>query len=166
MLKMPFLFLHPRWLSRVVLVSLLLMLSACGNTPPPDSTANTPSETTQQDDVTAIPVKFQIVDIDIQKVEHLFDKPAGAYWVSENDHVYLVVSAGEKPSAGYSLHVESVAYDGTALKVKAILQTPNPGDGVAAVITYPMLALSIEDATLHQAPATVEWITDEQSPKE
>jgi len=157
-------FLRPRWFGLALLPGLLLFTVACNNPGNTSEGRNEPAGETSQRELTDAPVPFQIVETDGQKLAELQEKPAGAYWVTVDGNNYLVVTAGQKPTAGYTLVVESVTYDGTALKVKAQLLEPNPGEMVAQVITYPMAVLSIADESFHQAPAAVEWITDVSPP--
>lgn len=160
---MRFPLLRRRWFG-LLLLGLVLITGACGNTGNASESTGQPQESSPQGQDAPTPVSFEIADINTQQLEELQEQPAGAYWVTVDDKTYLVVTAGQKPTAGYTLVVESVTYDGTALKVKAQLLEPNPGEMVAQVITYPMAVLSIADESFHQAPAAVEWITDVSPP--
>lgn len=134
----------------LALLSCLLLMTAC-------SVAGGAADRSADDPRS---VAFQVVDIEAPQLDDLRTQPPGAYWITVDDKPYLAVTAGEKPTAGYVVRIETVAYDGSALLVRARLQEPKPGDMVAQVITYPMAILSIQDESLHQLPATVEWITD------
>ena len=146
------------FLGLVLLSGLLLILGACGS---PGTAAESPNDTgdgsPEQNGSEPAPVAFQVEDIHFQQLDELQSQPAGAYWVTVDENTYLVVTAGEKPTAGYAIDVETVTYDGTELKVHAQLHEPKPGEVVAQVITYPMVVLSILDESLHHVPATVEW---------
>jgi len=130
---------------------LIMVLSACGT-----SSANSGSSG-KEDGSGPVPVEFKVEDVQLEKLGELQSRPAGAYWVTENDKTYLVVTAGEKPSAGYAIEIKEITYNGEQLQVIAQLKGPGPGDIVAEVLTYPMIVLSIPDAKLHEVPATVEW---------
>lgn len=150
-------------LGLVLLLGLALLLGACGTSSDAAETPGQPGETTQpsQDNPSSVP--FHLADMDMQQLDELHGQPAGAYWVTQNDAVYLVVTAGQQPTAGYTVQVDTVTNDGTTLTVHAKLEGPGPGEMVAQVITYPMAVLVIPDESLHHRPVTVEWISDEDS---
>ncbi len=62
-------------------------------------------------------------------------------------HSVIVISMGEKPSAGYSLDLsqadESVVIRGNSLNIKSIWRQPAEDDVVAQVITSPCIAISV-----------------------
>lgn len=136
-----------------VLLGILIMgLSACG-------TLSANSDSSKNESGSGpIAVEFKVEEIQLEALAELQSQPAGAYWVTENDKTYLVITAGEKPSAGYAIEVKEITSDGQRLQVIATLQEPRPGEAVAQVITYPMIVLSLPDEKLHEVPATVEWI--------
>ena len=138
---------------------LIMSLGACG-TSSANSDRNSHSNTGNDQNGTApVPVEFKVEeDVQLDAWTELQSSPAGAYWITEDEKTYLVVTAGEKPTAGYVVEVKEITYDGEQLKVSALLNEPRPGDVVAQVITYPMLVLSIPDETLHDLPTTVEWL--------
>ncbi len=49
----------------------------------------------------------------------------------------VVLSLGERPSAGYAVEVHSVEREGAFLRVQARERKPAPGTGQAAVVTHP-----------------------------
>lgn len=136
-----------------------MALSACG-TSNANSDGNSRSNAgNDQNGAAPVPVEFAVEEnVRLTALTELQSKPAGAYWVAKDEKTYLVVTAGEKPTAGYVVEVKEITYDGEQLKVSAHLNEPRPGDVVAQVITYPMLVLSIPDETLHGLPTTVEWL--------
>jgi len=160
---MRFPLLHRRWFG-LLLLGLVLITGACGNTGNASESTGQPQESSPQGQDAPTPVSFEIADINTQQLEELQEQPAGAYWVTVDDKTYLVVTAGQKPTAGFTVHIEAVTFDGTALNIRAQLQEPKPGDMVAQVITFPMVALSILDESLHHAPATVEWTSAPSNP--
>ena len=66
--------------------------------------------------------------------------------------VYVVVTRGEKPTAGYDLSIEK---DGTNLAVTALFTEPAADTAVSQIITYPYVVAETEMETL---PDTIELI--------
>lgn len=73
--------------------------------------------------------------------------------------VYVVVTRGEKPTAGYDLAVEKIKLekkDGkTNLKVHALFTEPAAGTAVSQIITYPYVVAATD---LEALPDTIELI--------
>ncbi len=72
-------------------------------------------------------------------------KKAGVHSIRHNGHMYVLVSAGKKPTGGYSLGINSIAYE-TATKafVNAYVKAPSPDTMVTQVETYPHVLVKIE----------------------
>ncbi len=101
----------------------------------------------ETDDMAAVerPVEFEIAEKQsIDKNELLLEfynknyMTRGIYYVTDKDYMYVLVSAGEKPTGGYSLDIESVTEvtPGTVY-VHAVLHSPEEGSVVTQVLTYP-----------------------------
>lgn len=58
-------------------------------------------------------------------------------------NMVLLVSSGEKPTAGYNLGLESIKGEGQSLEVFLEEEGPSAGDITAQVITYPHLIIEI-----------------------
>lgn len=73
--------------------------------------------------------------------------------------VYVVVTRGEKPTAGYSVSIEDIRLkrmkNGTAMQVHALFKDPEAGKSVAQIITYPYSAAKTE---LTRLPDTIELL--------
>ena len=67
----------------------------------------------------------------------------GLITVEDGGYKYILVSAGQKPTAGYSVAVESVLGYEDSIAINARLYSPGPEDMVATVITYPSTLIRI-----------------------
>ena len=71
--------------------------------------------------------------------------------------VYVVVTRGEKPTAGYDLSIEKMLLekteDGSNLVVTALFREPAEGETVSRIITYPYL---VAETDLTGLPDTIE----------
>lgn len=74
--------------------------------------------------------------------------------------VYVVVTRGEKPTAGYDLEIEKIRLEktekGSNMVVTALFQEPTEGEAVSQIITYPY---KVAETELTELPATIELIT-------
>lgn len=74
--------------------------------------------------------------------------------------VYVVVTRGEKPTAGYGVTIEKMQIEkteqGTNLVVTALFTEPEEGKAVAQVITYPY---EVAETELTDLPDTIELRT-------
>ena len=73
--------------------------------------------------------------------------------------VYVLVTRGEKPTAGYGAEVEKIAIEktknGTNMKVYASFTEPEEGKAVSQVTTYPYVVAETEMTSL---PDTIELV--------
>lgn len=73
--------------------------------------------------------------------------------------VYVVVTRGEKPTAGYSVDIEDIRLEkskkGTNMQVHSLFKEPKEGETVSQIITYPY---SVAGTDLTQLPDTIELI--------
>ena len=67
-------------------------------------------------------------------------KETGYKVETKDDKVIVTISMGEKPTAGYSIEVESIKGNANNLKIMVIENTPT-GDAVAQVITTPAIQI-------------------------
>ena len=71
--------------------------------------------------------------------------------------VYIVITRGEKPTAGYDLSIEKVKLEktksGSNLVVTALFTEPPEGETVSRIITYPYAVASTDHEAL---PDTIE----------
>lgn len=98
------------------------------------------------------PVEFEIVDTetinDNELLLNLYNKnhmTKGIYSLIDGDYIYVLVSAGEKPTGGYSIHVDSITEvtPGTAY-IHATLNSPEEGSIVTQALTYPSAMVKFE----------------------
>lgn len=73
--------------------------------------------------------------------------------------VYVLVTRGEKPTAGYSAKIEDIRIEktksGTNMQVHALFKEPPAGEAVSQIITYPY---SVAETELSSLPDTIELI--------
>ena len=67
----------------------------------------------------------------------------GLVTVEDGGYKYILVSAGQKPTAGYSVDVKSVLGYHDSITINARLYSPAPEDMVATVLTYPSTLIRI-----------------------
>ncbi len=98
------------------------------------------------------PVEFEIIRQetidDNESLLNLYNKnhmTKGIYSLIDGDYIYVLVSAGEKPTGGYSLKVDSITEvtPGTAY-IHATLNSPTEGSNVTQVLTYPSVMVKFE----------------------
>ncbi len=98
------------------------------------------------------PVGYQVVSPQqIYEDEDLYSwyesnrKTKGFHIISADGETYVLVSAGEKPTGGYSLDVRGVYLEESqTLLVKADVNSPAPDMMVIQVLTYPGLLIRID----------------------
>lgn len=61
-----------------------------------------------------------------------------------NNKTYLIVSYGEKPTAGYKASITSTEKQGDKLIATTALSSPNPGAQAAQVLTYPYVVKVVD----------------------
>lgn len=98
------------------------------------------------------PVEFEIVEEetinDNELLLNLYNKnhmTKGIYSLIDGDYIYVLVSAGEKPTGGYSLEVDSITEvtPGTAY-IHATLNSPKEGSMVTQILTYPSVMVKFD----------------------
>lgn len=112
------------------------------------------------------PVKFN--QLDKEKIPQTIEKDVipeyreleRALGCFVDGKVYVVVTRGEKPTAGYDLQIEKMKLekaDGkTNLVVTALFKEPPEGKAVAQVETYPY---KVAETELTKLPQTIELMT-------
>lgn len=61
------------------------------------------------------------------------------------EDVYLLISAGEKPTGGYLVDVKAACLENGVLEVSVAEKEPGPEEGVIQVITYPLAVVKMTD---------------------
>ena len=71
----------------------------------------------------------------------------------------MVVTRGEKPTAGYSVDIEDIRLEkgkkGDNMQVHVLFKEPKEGEAVSQIITYPY---SVAETDLTKLPSTIELI--------
>lgn len=117
----------------------------------------------EEGDIIAVerPIEFETVDR--QSIEgnalllNLYNKnhmTKGIYSLIDGDYIYVLVAAGERPTGGYSLDVDSITEvtPGTAY-IHANLQTPAEGSMVTQALTYPTVMVKFEKGDIQN----IQW---------
>ncbi len=76
--------------------------------------------------------------------------------VPVDENLFLLISAGEKPTGGYSLKINEVYKKGREFIVKATLNSPSKSDFVTQAFTYPQKAIELGKYNTGQYEATLE----------
>lgn len=122
---------------------------------------------TKTEDAAEKPVEFETVDrqtIEANKLlADLYDenyKNKGMYSLTDGDYMYVLISAGEKSTGGYSMTVDSIteAPAGTAY-VQATLHSPEEGSAVTQALTYPSAMVKFKKGDIE----TIKWALAENS---
>lgn len=103
------------------------------------------------------PVKFEIVSQEtISSNELLLNmynnnrETKGIYSLTDGDYTYVLVSAGQRPTGGYSIVVNSITEVTTKTAyVHATLNLPKKGSIVTQVLTYPCVMVKFEKGTVN-----------------
>ncbi len=64
---------------------------------------------------------------------------------SDSEHFYLVLFAGEKPTSGYQIRVESILHKDNTVQILAKIIKPDPDSMQAMVLTYPFDVVRVEE---------------------
>ncbi|MGC9383723.1 MAG: protease complex subunit PrcB family protein [Kosmotogaceae bacterium] len=85
--------------------------------------------------------------------------------VSVDNNLFFLISAGEKPTGGYSLKVNEVYKKGREFIVKAELDAPLETDFVTQAFTYPQKAIKLGKYNTGQYEATLELTVNKDGKK-
>lgn len=58
----------------------------------------------------------------------------------------LVIFLGQRSTGGYSISLKTIQSQGDSLSIETYEKSPNPGDMVTQVLTYPLLILQLDQA--------------------
>lgn len=98
------------------------------------------------------PIEFHVVNMesirDNALLLNLYDKnhmTPSIYSLIDGNYIYVLVAAGEKPTGGYSIEIDSITEvtQGTAY-IHATLNSPGEGSIVTQVLTYPSAMVKFE----------------------
>lgn len=78
-------------------------------------------------------------------------KTQGIWFRIADNKTYILICAGEKPTGGYSVQLDSVTMVSPgSVYVAARINSPDPDMFVTQVLTYPCMLIVIEDAEIQQ----------------
>ncbi|MFI4859056.1 MAG: protease complex subunit PrcB family protein [Phycisphaerales bacterium JB063] len=80
-------------------------------------------------------------------------------------HDVVVVALGEKPSAGYWVHIDAIQQVGSELAVQFTANTPADDEVVATVVTYPYYAVAVPKTGASLAVADPSHVTGQAQPE-
>jgi hypothetical protein len=123
----------------------MILTVACG----------TEEDTTQKPEVTIGELEYELVDVNSTEFEELYSdaefagwyddsyKTEGVYSFNSEEASFILVSAGEKKTGGYS--IENIVLTGNEnnVEVTADLHVPAEGSPVTQAVTYPNVLLRI-----------------------
>lgn len=110
-------------------------------------------------------IEFHIGDMELIKdnalLLNLYDinrKTQGIYSLMDENYIYVLVSAGEKPTGGYSLVIDSITQvvPKTAY-IHATLNSPGEGSVVTQVLTYPIVMVKFEKGDINNVQWDLYW---------
>jgi hypothetical protein len=81
----------------------------------------------------------------VQSLADAHKTKAGLYSLTLDGYRYLVVTAGEKPTGGYSLFIDHVYETPGAIYLSVQERSPEPGTFVPMMITYPLAVIKIQE---------------------
>lgn len=95
---------------------------------------------------------------------------AGVSSIRDGKYIYALIGAGEKPTGGYTIHIDNVVYSkDDTVSIKARITPPGDNVKVMMVITYPSILIRIKSETiktvvgdivdLSKTPSKEEWVT-------
>lgn len=113
------------------------------------------------------PINFETLDMqtikDSKLLSGLYNKNhmnKGMYCSTDNDYMYVLISAGEKSTGGYSVTIDSITEvtPGTAY-IHAALNSPDEGSMVTQALTYPNVMVKFKKGDI----GNVKWALSEKS---
>jgi len=74
---------------------------------------------------------------------------AGISFIRDGKYIYALIGAGEKPTGGYTVHIDNVVYiTGDTVSINARVTPPGDNVRVMMVITYPSKLIRIKSDTI------------------
>ena len=91
-------------------------------------------------------------------------KKAGIHYKKLGSTMYVIVAAGERPTGGYRMEIESATLvTKNNLYITAKVVPPGPDMIVTQAITYPHIVLKVEDANVTKVEGTVNTVNPPQA---
>ncbi len=127
----------------VTLLLLIAMFAGCAQPSGSDGTVSGTEEIVYET-VSAEDLGDETVEL-IEAVKH---KKGYMLVTEDEEHAYLFIGSGEKPTGGYDIRIKSVmkAEDDTLISVKEI--SPGKDDMVTEALTYPYIIVKIDKEAL------------------
>lgn len=117
----------------------------------------------QEGDIISVerPVEFEVVERqlinDNKLLLNLYNKNymnKGIYSLIDGDYIYVLVAAGEKPTGGYSLEVDSITEVTSGIAyIHATLNLPVEGSVVTQTLTYPNVMVKFNKGNIQN----IQW---------
>jgi len=142
-------------------VAISLLIAGCsneesGNTAQPSDTpapaTESPSPSPNQG-ITVNQIVFEEINIDSLDEEHVqlvndYSLARGyTYWVDEEGYYTVLISLGQRPTAGYGIKVLSVEDNEGKTNISVEETKPSEGEMTAQVITYPYVLIRMTGIT-------------------
>lgn len=133
----------------ILIFTVLIFAAACG------TGAGTGEEATEKPEIKLGELEYADVNVNSQEFDKLYSDAEFADWYEDNykqegvssfnaaDARYLLVSAGEKKTGGYSIDNIVVTGNENNIEVKAKLHIPAKGSLVTQSVTYPNVLLKL-----------------------
>ena len=91
-------------------------------------------------------------------------RKTGIHYKKVGNIMYIIVAAGEKPTGGYTMEIESATLvTKSNLYITAKVVKPAPDAMVTQAITYPHMVLKVEDASVTKVEGTVDSVNPPQA---
>ncbi len=144
----------------LLLVTVLLFaLTGCGPGPADPEPPETPDPNDEPIEE-EVPFEYEVVEgvgalpEDIQNIIPVLKEQRGYYVFRSPEYdtgeeVFIVVFAGEKPTGGYDLRVESLQVENDTLQIIVEETEPKADEHVIQVLTYPMATVAISKSFDH-----------------
>ncbi len=131
-----------KWKSILGCLLLLSTLVACSSTPTMLKVA--------QQERSESSLSYEIIsppyDSGLEKIVHKMKKQAGVETIQHKKHTLVVITLGQRPSAGYKLVIETVQKK--ADKIVISYSEKKPQGMAASVISYPTLVVKLAKTDL------------------
>jgi hypothetical protein len=137
-----------------VFISGKMFLESLGMTVSWDSKKGVLSVTAEKSSDTDLtkPITYtEITKKDISGIKNVYKwykkyyKSSGIHYIKYDDVMYVLVGAGSKPTGGYTVGINKIAFDTqTKAYVYAYVKRPTPDMMVTQVVSYPNMLIKIE----------------------
>ncbi|MDP4550712.1 protease complex subunit PrcB family protein [Alkalihalobacillus macyae] len=130
--------------SLLSLTILFVLLAACGNNSPESSSNESNGGHKMKKELSFETVSMQNAPKDIQATVQQKWLEKSTFTVPSGDDLYIIITRGEMPTGGYSVHVDSIVEEENQLTVSYYYTDPKKDDMVTQAITKPIVITRIE----------------------